>query len=69
MVFHNNCLLCHSLEPGQNGHGPSLAINCIRLSPRVATSRMLRRAIVNSDGCRVLGTYCGGMVSGCRGPI
>jgi len=25
VVFHNNCLVCHSLEPGQNGHGPSLA--------------------------------------------
>jgi hypothetical protein len=46
VVFHNNCLLCHSLEPGQNGHGPSLAINCIRLSPRVATSRMLRRRLL-----------------------
>jgi len=30
---------------------------------------MLRRAIVNSDGCRLFGTYCGGMVSGCSGPI
>jgi mono/diheme cytochrome c family protein len=25
VVFHNNCLECHSLEPGQNGYGPSLA--------------------------------------------
>jgi mono/diheme cytochrome c family protein len=25
VVFHNNCLVCHSLEPGQNGYGPSLA--------------------------------------------
>jgi hypothetical protein len=28
---------------------------------------MLRRATVNSDGCRVFGTYCGRIVSGCRG--
>ncbi len=25
MVFHNNCLVCHSLEAGQNRYGPSLA--------------------------------------------
>jgi hypothetical protein len=34
-----------------------------RLLPTVSSGgdiEMLRRAIVNSDGCRVLGTYCGG---------
>jgi mono/diheme cytochrome c family protein len=25
VVFHNNCLVCHSLEPRRNGYGPSLA--------------------------------------------
>jgi len=79
VVFHNNCLVCHSLEPGQNGHGPSLAeyfkhnpsqtVDQTQQLIRNGRRRLLRRAIVNSDGCRVLGTYCGGMVSGCRGPI
>ena len=30
---------------------------------------MLRRATVNSDGCKVFGTYCGRIVSACSGLI
>jgi hypothetical protein len=40
-----------------------------RTASRLATSRCRRDRLSNSDGCRVFGTYCGRIVSGCRGQI
>jgi hypothetical protein len=40
---------------------------CMRLCLTVATSRCCGGQTVNSDGCGVLGTYCGTIISGCRG--
>ena len=41
----------------------SIALDCVY----ARDIEMLRRATINSDGCRVFGTYCGRIVSGCRG--
>jgi mono/diheme cytochrome c family protein len=42
LLYHNNCLVCHSLKPGERGYGPSLAGYFARNpTPTVADTRQV----------------------------
>jgi len=52
-IYHNNCLVCHSLKPGQQGNGPSLA-GYFRQNP-APTEAQARQIIL--DGRRLMPAF------------
>jgi hypothetical protein len=60
-----------SASPGSGQHWVALRSKKLHDEPAIsyATDRCSALAFVNSDGCGVLGTYWGRIVSGCGGLI
>jgi mono/diheme cytochrome c family protein len=53
LIYHNNCLVCHSLKPGVEGNGPSLA-GYFRRNP-APTEAQAKQVIL--DGRRLMPAF------------